>query len=65
MLGIGRARVHQLLASGVLEAVETQPLQITLRSVQRRLTVVPPVGAQLAPLCAWAVLSPAIGDGRS
>jgi hypothetical protein len=37
MLGIGRARVYQLLDSGVLEAVDTEPLQITLASVKRRL----------------------------
>ena len=37
VLGVGRARVYQLLDAGVLEAVDTEPLQITLRSVQRRL----------------------------
>lgn len=63
MLGVGRARVYQLLEAGVLEAVDTQPLQITLASVQRRLQSVPPVGAQLAPLSAWAVLALASGDG--
>jgi hypothetical protein len=55
MLGVGRARVYQLLDAGVLESLDTQPLQITLASVQRRLQGVPPIGAQLAPLSAWAV----------
>jgi segregation and condensation protein B len=63
MLGVGRARVYQLLDAGVLEAVDTQPLQITLASVRRRLQAVPPAGAQLAPLSAWAVLALASGDG--
>lgn len=44
--GVGRARVYQLLDTAVLEAVDTQPLEITLGSVQRRLQGVPPVGAQ-------------------
>src|SRR5438105_3036283 len=57
VLGVGRARVYQLLDAGVLEAVDTEPLQITLRSVQRRLQGVRPVGAQLASLSAWAVLA--------
>ncbi len=63
MLGVGRARVYQLLDAGVLDAVDTEPVQITLASVQRRLQGVPPVGAQLAPLSAWAVLALASGDG--
>jgi segregation and condensation protein B len=63
LLGVGRARVYQLLDAGVLQAVDTEPLQITVRSVQRRLQRVPPVGAQLAPLSAWAVLALASGDG--
>jgi putative transcriptional regulator (Ypuh-like) len=65
MLGIGRARVYQLLEAGVLEAVDTEPVQITLASVERRLQSVPPVGAQLAPLSAWAVLALASGDAAS
>jgi segregation and condensation protein B len=63
MLGVGRARVYQLLEVGLLEVVNTQPLQITLGSVQRRLRSMPPAGAQLAPLGAWAVLALASGDG--
>lgn len=63
MLGVGRARVYQLVDAGVLEAVDTEPVQITLASVQRRLQGVRPVGAQLAPLSAWAVLALASGDG--
>jgi hypothetical protein len=51
-----------LLDAGSLEAVDTQPIQIKLASVRRRLQRVPPVGAQLAPLSAWAVLALATGD---
>jgi segregation and condensation protein B len=63
MLGVGRARMYQLLEVGALEAVDAEPVQITLSSVQRRLQGVPPVGAQLAPLSAWAILALASGDG--
>src|SRR5436190_10822711 len=61
-LGIGRARVYQLLEAGLLEPVGAEPLRISLDSVRRRLQVVPPAGAQLAPLSAWAVLALASGD---
>jgi segregation and condensation protein B len=63
ILGVGRARVYQLLEAGVLEAGDTDPVQITLASMQRRLQTLPPAGAQLAPLSAWAVLALASGDG--
>jgi hypothetical protein len=51
------------LEAGVLEGLDTQPVQITLASVDRRVQSAPPVGAQLAWLSAWAVLALASGDG--
>ena len=62
LLGVGRARVYQLLDAGALEAVSEQPLRISIASVERRLQTAAPAGAQLAPLSAWAILALASGD---
>ena len=61
-LGVGRARVYQLIEAGALDTLGTQPLRITLDSLERRLGAAPSVGAPLAPLSAWAVLALTSGD---
>ncbi len=61
-LGISRARVYQLLASGTLDDAGTASLRIDAASVARRTVLSPPVGAQLAPLSAWAILALASAD---
>ena len=42
LLGVGRARVYQLLDAGVLDAVSEQPLRISIASVERRLQAAAP-----------------------
>jgi segregation and condensation protein B len=61
-LGVGRARIYQLLEAGALDSVGTQPLRITLDSLEQRLHLAPTAGAPLASLGAWAVLALASGD---
>src|SRR5438105_3852811 len=61
-LGVGRARVYQLIAGGALDTLGTQPVRITLDSLERRRNMAPTVGAPLASLSAWAVLALASGD---
>src|SRR6266852_4955847 len=56
-LGVGRARVYQLIEAGALDTVGTQPVRITLDSLERRRNMSPTVGAPLASLSAWAVLA--------
>jgi len=61
--GVSRARVYQLVASGALDAEGAAgSVRIAVASVQRRMIMSPPVGAQLAPLSAWAILALASGD---
>ena len=61
-LGVGRARVYQLIEAGALDTVSTQPVRITLDSLERRRNMAPTVGAPLASLSAWAVLALGGGD---
>jgi len=61
-LGVSRARVYQLLASGTLNDAGTASLRIDAASVARRTVLSPPLGAQLAPLNAWAILALASAD---
>src|ERR1700674_372687 len=61
-LGVGRARVYQLIAAGALDTLGTQPVRITLDSLERRRNMAPTVGAPLASLSAWAVLALGSGD---
>jgi len=62
-LGISRARVYQLVASGALDAEgAAASVRIAVASVQRRSIMSSPIGAQLAPLSAWAILALASGD---
>ena len=59
---MGRARVYQLIEAGALDTVGTQPVRITLDSLERRRNMAPTVGAPLAALSAWAVLALGSGD---
>ena len=61
-LGVGRARVYQLIEAGALDTGGTEPVRITLDSVERRRNMSPTVGAPLASLSAWAVLALGSGD---
>jgi len=62
-LGVSRARVYQLVASGALDAGGAAgSVRIAAASVHRRRSMSPPVGAQLAPLSAWAIFALASGD---
>jgi len=62
-LGVSRARVYQLVASGALDAEGvTGSVRIAAASVQRRGIMSPQAGALLAPLSAWAILALASGD---
>ena len=56
-LGVGRARVYQLIEAGALDTVSTQPVRITLDSLERRRSMATTLGAPLASLSAWAVLA--------
>ena len=63
LLGVTRARVYQLGASGALDDEGVAgPVRIAAASVHRRSSMSPPVGAQLAPLSAWAILALSSGD---
>jgi hypothetical protein len=61
-LGVGRARVYQLIEAGMLDTVGAQPVRITLDSLDRRQNMARTVGAPLASLSAWAVLALGGGD---
>jgi hypothetical protein len=61
-LGVGRARVYQLIEAGALDTVSTRPVRITLDSVERRRNTSSAAGAPLASLSAWAVLALGSGD---
>jgi len=62
-LGVSRARVYQLVTSGALDAEGAAgSVRIAVASVQRRMIISPPAGAQLAPLSAWAILALVSGD---
>ncbi len=61
-LGVGRARVYQLIEAGALDTLGSQPVRITLDSLERRQNMAPTVGAPLASLSAWAVLALGSGD---
>src|SRR2546430_16668241 len=61
-LGVGRARVYQLIEAGALDTLSTQPVRITLDSLERRRNMSSAAGAPLASLSAWAVLALGSGD---
>jgi len=62
-LGVSRARVYQLVTSDALDAEGAAgSVRIAAASVERRRIMSPPVGAQLAPLSAWAILALASAD---
>jgi len=55
LLGIGRARIYQLLSAGLFDAVSDEPLRISLATIERRLqTPVQPV-RNWRRFSAWAV----------
>jgi segregation and condensation protein B len=61
-LGVSRSRIYALVEQGELDDIGGGSLRVSRVSIERRLTASPPVGAQLSPNSAWAVLALASGD---